>query len=121
MDISGIHTVGLGTQFVDNIYTVAQFTTRGSAPSVVGIITCAIKSDTNTIGIAATAGIGADGQVGNYSLGALSNITRSSSPIAIGVTGLTVDSGLSTFPTLQRRGMSGGDTMSQTGGLETPF
>lgn len=121
MDISGIHTVGLGTQFVDNIYTVAQFTTRGSAPSVVGIITCTIKSDTNTIGIAATAGIGADDQVGNYSLGTLSNITRSSSPVSIGVTGLTVNSGLSTFPTIQRRGMSGGDTFSETGGLETPI
>ena len=121
MDISGIHTVGIGTEFVDNVYSVAQFTTRGSAPSVVGIITCTIKSDTNTIGIAATAGIGADDQVGNYSLGALSNITRSSSPVSIGVTGLTVNSGLSSFPTIQRRGMSGGDTFSETGGLETPI
>ena len=124
MDISGIHTVGIGTQFVDNVYSVAQITTRGSAPSVVGIITCAIESNTNTIGIAATAGVGADEQVGNYSLGALSNIVRSTSPekrISIGVTGLTIDSGLSTFPTIQRRGISGGDTFSQTGGLETPI
>ena len=91
---------------------------------MVGIITCAIESNTNTIGIAATAGVGADEQVGNYSLGALSNIVRSTSPekrISIGVTGLTIDSGLSTFPTIQRRGISGGDTFSQTGGLETPI
>ena len=124
MDLTGIHTVGIGTQFVDNIYTVAEFTTRGSAPSVVGIITCAIESNTNIIGIAATAGIDSDEQVGNYSLGVLSNIVRSTSMekrISIGVTGLTVDSGLSTFPTIQRRGINGDDTLRQTGGLETPI
>ena len=108
----------------DSIYTVAEFTTRGSAPSVVGIITCAIESNTNIIGIAATAGIDSDEQVGNYSLGVLSNIVRSApieKRVSIGVTGLTVDSGLSTFPTIQRRGINGDDTLRQTGGLETPI
>ena len=32
---------------------------------------------------------------------------RTGSPISIGVTGLTVDAGLSTFPTIQRRGNFG--------------
>ena len=32
-----------------------------------------------------------------------SNLVRSTNPISIGVTGLTVDAGLSTFPTIQRK------------------
>ncbi|GIS09083.1 MAG: hypothetical protein CM15mP113_2130 [Pseudomonadota bacterium] len=31
------------------------------------------------------------------------SLVRSSNPISIGVTGLTVDAGLSTFPTIQRK------------------
>ena len=31
------------------------------------------------------------------------NVERSSNPISIGVTGLTVDVGLTTFPTIQRK------------------
>ena len=31
------------------------------------------------------------------------NLTRSANPISIGVTGLTVDAGLSTFPTITRK------------------
>ena len=37
------------------------------------------------------------------------DVERGSSPISIGVTGLTVDAGLSTFPTIQRRGDFGED------------
>ena len=32
-----------------------------------------------------------------------SNLVRSSSPISIGVTGLTINTGLTTFPTIQRK------------------
>ena len=54
-------------------------------------------------------------KLGTFSFGKLSSLNRSSTPISIGVTGLTVDSGLSTFPTIQR---SGGDfTLRQTGAL----
>ena len=42
--------------------------------------------------------------VGEFSWGLFTSITRSSTPISIGVTGKTVDVGLSTFPTIQRRG-----------------
>ena len=42
--------------------------------------------------------------VGRYSVGIISSITRSSSPISIGVTGLTVDVGLTTFPSIIRTG-----------------
>ena len=47
---------------------------------------------------------GCDDPRGYFSWGRLSGFSRSSSPVSIAVTGLTVDSGLSTFPTIQRRG-----------------
>jgi hypothetical protein len=50
--------------------------------------------------------------VGRFSWGRLSGFSRSSSPISIGVTGLVIDSGLSTFPTIQRRGYGLRDTGS---------
>jgi len=42
--------------------------------------------------------------VGKFSWGKLTGLTRSSSPISIEVSGFTVNSGLTTFPTIQRRG-----------------
>ena len=118
MNVTGSDTVGIGTSFADNVYTVAEFTTYGSQPNVVGFITCVIKSDTNVVGLASTSTTLSP--VGYYSVGKLSNFTRSSSPISLSVTGLTVDVGLTTFPTLQRRGGPGDDTWKQTGGLKTP-
>ena len=41
--------------------------------------------------------------MGRLSWGRIYNATRSTSPISIGVTGLTVNSGLNTFPTIQRK------------------
>jgi hypothetical protein len=41
---------------------------------------------------------------GYYSWGRLSSLSRASNPISIGVSGRTINSGLSTFPTIQRRG-----------------
>jgi hypothetical protein len=43
----------------------------------------------------------------------LSGFSRSGSPISIGVTGNTVDVGLTTFATIQRRGIG----IRQTGAL----
>ena len=67
-----------------------------------GIATCNILSTTNTVGLGTTGSV--TDPRGELSWGRLSGFTRASSPISIGVTGLTVDSGLSTFPTIQRRG-----------------
>ena len=50
--------------------------------------------------------------VGRFSLGRLSGFTRSNNPIAIAVTGKTINSGLTTFPTIQRRGVGWRDTGS---------
>ena len=104
--------VGTGTTFVDNIYQVASFTTNND----VGFVTCCINSNTITTGMSAVGFTTAP--VGKYSVGKISGFTRSSSPIIFTVKGLTVDSGLSTFPTLKRTG--GSDTLAKSGGLITP-
>ena len=41
--------------------------------------------------------------LGRITWGRLYNASRSTSPISIGVTGLTINSGLTTFPTIQRK------------------
>ena len=100
-------TVGIGTTFLDAVYMVHAVSNNGNK----GRITCNIHSDTNIVGIATT-GIylsndpDATISAGKLSWGRLYNaidgVTRTN-PISIGVTGLTIDSGLSTFPTIQRK------------------
>ena len=92
---SNTSKVGIGTTFLDNIYNISAYSTNG----VVGIITCNILSTTSTIGLT-TSGL----NVGKFSWGKLEGFSRSSSPISIGVSGNTVDVGISTFATIQRRG-----------------
>jgi hypothetical protein len=84
--------IGIGTQFLDNIYYINAF------DASVGIITCNIQS-TSSIGIGTTGAI-----VGKISFGRITGFSRSSSPISLDLESFTVDSGLSTFPTIQRRG-----------------
>lgn len=96
--------VAVSTSFLNNIYYVHAY------DSTTGIITCNISSNTNIVGIATT---GTEKYpVGNISWGRLSGFTRSSSPISIGISaytssiGITTNSyssGLSTYPTIQRR------------------
>lgn len=90
--------VGIGTTFVDNIYYIHQI----SSSSTTGIITCNILSTTSVVGLASTGNI--SNPIGKFSWGRMSGFNRSSSAISIGVTGNTVDVGLSTFATIQRRG-----------------
>ena len=106
--------IAIGSGFMDNIYKVSEIAhTSGEN----GEIVCNIKTTNDVIaGLAATGfhdaggvnideptNIGLTTTYGKISWGRLYNATRSESPISIGVTGLTVDSGLSTFPTIQRR------------------
>jgi hypothetical protein len=107
IDSSNSSLVGIGTTFVDNVYYIHQFSSNGT----VGIITCNIGSNTSVVGLSSSGSI--PNPVGKYSWGRLSGFTRSSSPISIGVSGNTVDVGLSTFPTIQRRGIG----IRQTGAL----
>jgi len=98
IDSSDTAVVGVGSTFLDNIYYIHQFSYSGTT----GIITCNIKSNTSVVGLTSTGSV--SNPVGKFSWGRLSGFTRSSSPISIGVTGNTIDVGLSTFPTIQRRG-----------------
>jgi len=89
--------VGIGTTFIDNIYYIHQISSTGTT----GIITCNILSTTSTTGISSSGNV--TNPVGKFSWGRMSGFSRSSSPISIGVTGNTIDVGLSTFATIQRR------------------
>ena len=100
-------TVGIGTTFLDAVYMVHAVSNNGNK----GRITCNIHGDTNIVGIATTGVYFANNPDATISAGKLSwgrlynaidGITRTN-PISIGVTGLTIDSGLSTFPAIQRR------------------
>ena len=104
---TGISTVGIGSEFLDNVYVVHAISNVGIAGSII----CNVEPSTNVTGIVTLTGF----NNGDFSWGKLSSLNRSSTPISIGVTGLTVDSGLSTFPTIQRSG--GSYTLRQTGAL----
>ena len=104
---SDAETIGIGTNYLDNIYVVDQLNES------TGIITCRVHSNSNLVGIATQGSIHTP--VGHFSWGRLSNtsgLQRSSNPISIGVTGNIV-SGLSTYPIIQRRNVG----IRETGAL----
>ena len=110
MDVTGVSTVGLGTTFVDNVYHLVNTV---HIDGTLGIITCMIENNTSVVGLAST---GSElNPVGRFSWGKLSGGSITAG-ISIGVTGLTIDAGLSSFPTIQRRG--GGIGYRQTGALD---
>ena len=78
----------------DNEYTIQHIQTSGTT----GIITCLMAS--NPVGIATSMGTQT---IGKFSWGKLTG-TRSTSAVSIAVTGNTVDVGITTFPSIQRRG-----------------
>ena len=105
IDSSNSSIVAISTSYLNNIYKIHAFN------STTGIITCNIASNTSIVGIATTGTL--NYPVGRMSWGRLSGFTRSSSPISIAVTGYTssigissegYNSGLSTYPVVQRRG-----------------
>jgi len=103
IDNSDSETIGIGTIFVDNIYKIHTYTGIGATQAS---IVCNVMNSQSLSGIDT---FGYD-QLGKFSWGRLYGFSRSSSPISIGVTGKTVNSGLSTFPTIQRRGYGLRDT-----------
>ena len=88
--------VGTGTTFLNNVYIVSQFDTNA------GVITCNVHSDSPVVGLSTSGTV----PVGKFSWGKLAGFTRTGvPPIGLGVTGFTNgQSGLSTYPTIQRRG-----------------
>ena len=108
--INGVNAsvVGIGTTFVDNVYIVKTITENGS----IGEIVCDVHTNStssisgiNTVGFHSTGQSGMTTSLGSINWGRLygGSLVRSANPISIGVTGLTVDAGLSTFPTIQRK------------------
>ena len=101
--------VGIGTTFLDNIYVV-EFAPHVSGAS--GVITAHCHTDSNssisginTVGQFNQTNLGITTQLGEINWGILfgTGLNRSSNPISLNVRGLTVDVGLSTFPTIQRK------------------
>lgn len=113
IDDSDSAIVGIGTNFLDNVYYISDWSYTSNANKI-GVITCNVKSDSNIIGLSSIGNV--SNPVGKYSWGRLSNnsagLTRPN-PISIGVSGNIV-SGLSTYPTIQRRG---GINIRNTGAL----
>ena len=117
INTSDSEVVGIGTTCLDNIYIIKQFSATGESPNpVIGIITCRILSTTDTGTIPTTVGYSTD-PIGKFSVGILTgaNITRNSKPISIDVAGFTINSGLTTFPTVQR--FRGDQTFNNTGAI----
>jgi hypothetical protein len=92
--------VGIGRTFVDNIYYISDWSSVQVGLTYVATLTCNVRSDSNLSGIASVGS--PTTPIGKYSWGRLSQATRSSNPISIGVSGNIV-SGLSSYPTIQRR------------------
>jgi hypothetical protein len=96
--------VGVGTTFVDNIYYAHSVQLN----NLKGTIICNIHSKSNTVGIGSTFG---SEICGRFSWGRMSLFSRTSpSPLAINLSGYTVNSGLTTYPTIQRRNYGLRDT-----------
>ena len=96
--------VGIGTTFANNIYVINEI----SRDNLVGVLTCNILSSTDVTGLSTSGDFS-----GRFSWGRLSGITRSTSPVSVGVSGYTVNSGLTTFPQIIRKGYG----LRDTGGL----
>ena len=111
--INGVNAsvVGIGTTFLDNIYIVKSNTvTAEKGEVVVDLHTNSNSSVTpGGVGIAQTGffnqtNIGLTTSLGTLSWGIIhSDSLIRTNPVSIGVTGLTVDAGLSTFPTISRK------------------
>ena len=98
--------VSIGTTFIDNIYKVHYFERIDENH---GFATCRVKTGSNIVGIASTStrtGTSWHGDIGKYSWGVLEMVDPQvrSNGIGIAVTGNILSSGISTFPTVQRRG-----------------
>ena len=117
--------VGIGTTFLDNVYRIKEISSVGTR----GLVTCFVHTglttstigNYNAAGIATVSPVGINSQsptsLGKFSWGRLTGITRSTTPISIGVTGSTIGLstalGITTFSTIQRRG----DGLNDSGAL----
>ena len=91
--------IGISTYYLDNVYKINQIVNLNN---VTRVITCNVSSQTDVIGIGTTGTF--KKPLGNFSWGKISGFTRSSNRVSIGISGFSPSSGLSTYPTIQRRG-----------------
>ena len=89
---------------IENDRVVDSFRIQSAIPSIKECL----DSGSSIVGLATTSS--SSDPVGRFSWGRLAGFTRGSSPVSIAVTGNTVDVGLTTFPTIQRRGTGIRDT-----------
>jgi hypothetical protein len=85
--------VGIGTEFVNNIYIIHSIDVFGPNAEIISNI----DSNSNTVGISTNSDF-----AGYFSWGRLSGIDREI-PISLDISGFTIDPTLSSFPTIQRR------------------
>ena len=109
IDSDDASVVGVGTTFLDNVYKVHQT----QAVQRTGIITCNVSSTSNITGLLQEGqynqnNLGITTCLGRISWGRLYNpldgiVRDADNPLTLTVSGKTTNSGLSTFPTIQRR------------------
>jgi hypothetical protein len=95
--IGTTNIIGISTDKLDNIYEAYYTQFSGT----VGILTCQVDPDTNTVGVATTGSYLEP--AGKIVWGRISNITRSDDPIEVSVDGNSFEVGMTTYPTIQRR------------------
>ena len=117
---SSLNVVSTGTSYLNNIYELESQSpisiSNLAGDGFMATITCIIDPNSNIIGIETSGSI--HNPVGRFSWGklAIDRNSISSKRISIATTSLTVtSSGLSTFPTIQRRGSTG---LRKTGALK---
>lgn len=99
IDSSNNATVGIGSTYLDNVYYIHSLN-YVSVGSTSAEIVSNILSTTSVSGLST----GLAKFAGRFSWGRISGFSRSTNPISIGVSGYTINPGLSTFATIQRRG-----------------
>jgi hypothetical protein len=98
VDFDNASIVGVGTTYLDNIYYVHNINFLGPNAEIISNINSnTVVTGIVTVGSATT-------NVGRFSWGKMGGFVRSTEPLAIAVTGFTVNPGLSSFPLIQRRG-----------------
>jgi hypothetical protein len=103
VDSDDASIVGIGTEYLDNIYYIHNISSGAGTAEII----TNIDSSTNIVGINTFGTISSP--IGKFSWGRLF-LFDNIEPISIGVTGLTVNTGLTSFPTIQRRGYGLRDT-----------
>jgi hypothetical protein len=105
-----LQIVSIGNTYCDNIYQVHQITNL----NLKGEIICNISDKTSVIGLKTTG----SSLKGRFSWGKFSSVKRSeTNPLSIDLSNYTASSGLSSFPTIQRRGYG----LRELGGLVKIF